>query len=177
MLLFVLKRSKPGLAGCRQWAFLVLGMLSALGGRTGAQNTVQADQQPATPANAPVVITLEEALKRAQANEPNFATALANARVAGLDKAIARAALLPSVTYHNEAIYTQPKGQGQGIGSDTFRIIANNGVREYTSQAVVGEAIGLDQIAGLRRADAAAAVATAELEIARRGLVATVVAL
>jgi len=177
MLLFVLKRSKPGLAGCRQWAFLVLGMLSALGGRTGAQNTVQADQQPATPANAPVVITLEEALKRAQANEPNFATALANARVAGLDKAIARAALLPSVTYHNEAIYTQPKGQGQGIGSDTFRFIANNGVREYTSQAVVGEAIGLDQIAGLRRADAAAAVATAELEIARRGLVATVVAL
>lgn len=178
MLLSVPKESNlaPARIWHWQWTLFALGFLSGLAGAV-AQSTVQGDQQPANPATAPVVITLEEALKRAQANEPNYATALADARVAGLDKSIARAALLPGVIYHNEALYTQPRGQGQGIGNDTFKFIANNAVREYTSQAVVGETIGLGQIAGLRRANAAAAVASAELEIARRGLVATVVGL
>ena len=83
--------------------------------------------------------------------------------------------LLPSVTYHNQAIYTQPNGlsnqSGQGTGSQPSPIfIANNAVHEYASQAVINEDIGLAQISGLRRADAAAAVAAAEMEIARRGL-------
>ena len=144
---------------------------------TRAQISVQADaQQPGT-ASSPIVISLEEALKRAQANEPGFASALADSRIAGLDKSIARAGLLPSVTYHNEALYTQPGGQGQGIGSDAFKFIANNAVHEYASQAVVNEEIGLAQISAVHRADAAAAVASAELEIARRGIVAAVTGL
>lgn len=125
---------------------------------------------------------MEEALKRAQANEPTFAAALADARVAGLDKSIARAGLLPSVTYHNQALYTQPNGlsnqAGQGVGAQPSPIfIANNAVREYASQGVVNEEIGLGQISAVRRADAAAAMASAELEIARRGLVSTVTGL
>jgi outer membrane protein TolC len=57
------------------------------------------------------------------------------------------------------------------------RFIANNAVHEYTSQGVVSETIGLQQITAVSRADATAAVASAELEIARRGLTATVVSL
>jgi outer membrane protein TolC len=175
MLLSVPQESKVAEPG--MWSTLMLGMCVVIAGAAaGAQTSVQADQQPPA-ATAPVAITLQEALKRAQANEPNLATALADARIAGLDKSIARAGLLPSVTYHNEALYTQPRGQGQGVGPDTFRFIANNAVREYSSQGVVSENIGLGQIAAVRRADAAAALASAELEIARRGLIATVVGL
>ena len=157
------------------WVLLWLCSLGLLAGTAGAQTDLQLTQQPAASAAAPALITLQEALKRAQASEPTFAAALADARVAGLDKSIARAGLLPSVTYHNQALYTQPGGQGQGIGPNTFKFIGNNAVHEYASQAVVDESIGLGQIAGVRRADAAAAVASAELEIARRGLVAAVV--
>jgi outer membrane protein TolC len=146
------------------------------------QGPVAAIGQQASSQPAPLAITLEEALKRAQVNEPTFASALADAKVAGLDKSIARAGLLPSVTYHNQALYTQPNGlsnqAGQGVGSQPSPIfIANNAVREYASQGVVNEEIGLGQISALRRADAAAAVANAELEIARRGLVSTVTGL
>ncbi len=80
------------------------------------------------------------------------------------------------MVYHNQYLYTQPNGlqnqAGQGAGAQPSPIfIANNAVREYASQAIVNQEIGLAQISGVRRADAAAAVATAELEIARRGLV------
>jgi outer membrane protein TolC len=131
------------------------------------------------PAGQPVAITLDEAIHRAQANEPSFATALADSRVAGLDRSIARAGLLPSVDWHNQGLYTQPNGllnqAGQGAGSQPSpRFIANNAVREYASQGVVNETLGLGQYAALRHANAAAAMATAELEIARRGLIATV---
>ena len=150
--------------------------------QTPPQTSVQAAPPDAATASQPVLITLDEALKRAQSSEPTFAAALADSKVAGLDRAIARAGLLPSVTYHNQGLYTQPNGltnqAGQGVSPQPSPIfIANNAVREYASQAVVNEEIGLAQISGVRRADAAAAVAAAELEIARRGLVSTVTGL
>jgi len=138
---------------------------------------------PAQPAAAqPVSITLEEALHRAQANEPSYVAAAADSRSAALDRSIARSALLPGVVYHNQYLYTEPNGlqnqAGQGAATQAApKFIANNTVHEYTSQGVVDETIGLGQIAGLRRADAAAAVAAAELEIARRGLAAAVTGL
>jgi outer membrane protein TolC len=130
----------------------------------------------------PASITLEEAIHRAQANEPSFATAVADSRVAALDRSIARSALLPGVTYHNQYLYTEPNGQlnqtGQGTASQPSpRFIANNTVHEYMSQGIVDETIGVAQVAGLRHANAAAALAAAQLEIARRGLVATVASL
>nr|WP_245818052.1 TolC family protein [Granulicella rosea] len=134
-------------------------------------------QSPATPP----VITLDEAISLARANEPAFANAAAAARVARLDKSIAAAALLPSATYHNQILYTQPNGgtnQAGSTGSQSApRFIANNAVHEYASQAVVSETFGLRQLTAVSRADAAAAVTAAELEIARRGLTATVVGL
>jgi outer membrane protein TolC len=50
-------------------------------------------------------------------------------------------------------------------------------VREYASQAVVNETLGLSSVAAVRLAQAQAAQAAAELEIARRGLVAAVASL
>lgn len=162
-------------------AFLLIAFATATFA-AAAQNTVQATPQTASATSQPVVITLEEALKRAQASEPGFAAAAADSKVAGLDRSIARAGLLPSVTYHNQALYTQPNGlknqAGQGAGSQPSPIfIANNAVREYASQAVINEDIGLAQVSAVRHADAAAALARAEFEIARRGLVSTVTGL
>src|ERR1700723_2385180 len=126
-------------------------------------------------------ITLEQAIALARANEPSFAAAAANSRVATIDHSIARAALLPSVTYHNQVLYTQPNGAVNGggpVGSQAApRFIANNAVREYASQGVVNETLGLAQATAVSRAAAAAAVATAELEISRRGLVSAVTSL
>jgi len=137
-------------------------------------------------AAGPPSITLDEAIARARANEPGFAAAVAASRVNALDKSIAQAALLPGVVYHNQYIYTQGAtgvtGSGNAsAGSATVsgvpRFIANNTVHEYQSQGVVTETIGLQQVTAVARASASAAVAEAEMEIARRGLVSTVVGL
>jgi len=153
----------------------------ALAGPANGQTRVQADQQPPA-AGTPVIITLHEAIKRAQAAEPNFAASLANARVAGLDKSIARASLLPSARANGQGIYVQPNGLrevgGEGVVNTNPKFVsADARPREYIAQGIVEENISLGGIAALRRANAADAVAKAELEIARRGLVAAVVGL
>jgi outer membrane protein TolC len=134
-----------------------------------------------TVAAQPASITLEQAIALARANEPNLAAAAANKRVTSLDHSIAQAALLPNVSYHNQVLYTQPNGAFNGSGpvgnQAAPRFIANNAVREYASQGVVTETFGLQQLTAVSRASAADAVAAAELEIARRGLVATVTGL
>jgi outer membrane protein TolC len=138
-------------------------------------------QQPPSASVSSTVITLDEAISRARANQPEFAAALAASGVANLGRSIARSTLLPSAIYHNQYIYTQPNGltnQAGPSGSQSApRFIANNAVREYASQAIVNETIGLQQFTAVSQASAAAAEAAAELEIARRGLTATVVSL
>lgn len=133
---------------------------------------------------APVVatsnITLEDALRRAQANEPLFTVAAAQSRTTQLERKDARAALLPSASYHNQFLFTQSnKSQATttqgGVSQSLPVFIANNAVHEYYSQGVVNEIVGLAQVGAVRLADANAAVAAAEFEIVRRGLVATVV--
>jgi outer membrane protein TolC len=130
---------------------------------------------------APEQVTLTEAIKRAQANEPIFASAVAAQRSAKIDGYLAKAALLPSVTYHNQMLYTQPNGQtnqGGQVGTQASPIfIANNAIHEYTSQASIDERISLSQVAGAQVVAANAARASAELEVARRGLVSAVVSL
>jgi len=160
----------------------ILGLSGALLLLTAATANVQAfgqDSASATQSVAitpvsvtPVSINVDEAIHRAEANEPNFAASLADSRVAGIDRSIALAGLLPSVQYHNQAVYTQTD-RGQTVP----RFIANNAAREYSSQAVVNQTVGLAAVAGVRRADAASARAAAELEIARRGLRSAVVSL
>ena len=126
-------------------------------------------------------ITLGQALTLARSNEPNFVAAYAASRSAQLDRSIARAGLLPSAIYHNQFLYTQPNGatnQAGSVGNQAApKFIANNTVHEYVSQGVVTETLGLTQFNALARADAAAAIANAELEVSRRGLTSTVVGL
>ena len=146
-----------------------------------AKEQSSAAQSGAVPGQ-PVVITLDEAIHRAESNEPAYAASLADNKVLELDRSIARSGLFPSVVYHNQYLYTQGNGlqnqAGQGVASQAApKFIANNAVREYASQASINETVGLAGIAGVRRADAASAMAAAELEVARRGLVAAVTGL
>jgi outer membrane protein len=126
-------------------------------------------------------ITLDQALSLARTNEPAFVAAVAASKTAQLDRSIARSSLLPSVVYHNQYLYTQPNGASNQAGADGTqaapKFIANNTVREYFSQAIVTETVGLTQYRALERAGAEAAIANAELEISRRGLTSTVVGL
>jgi outer membrane protein TolC len=125
----------------------------------------------------PPAITLPQAIALAEKNEPTYAGAVAYRGVAAADRTIARAALLPQVRYENQEIYTQPirvANPTSAGGGEGPRFIANNAVHEYLSQGVVGETIGLDTIAAYRKANAAAILAQAKLEVARRGLVVTV---
>jgi outer membrane protein TolC len=148
-----------------------------------AQKLDTSPVHPPVPATASAPVSLEDAIARAKVNEPSFAAAVAANKVAALDYSLARAALLPSVVYHNQFLYTEPAHgatnpvKAAAGATSTPRFIANNTVHEYTSQAVVTETIGVQQFAGMQRASAASAVASAELEIAKRGLVVTVVSL
>lgn len=135
-----------------------------------------------TPGNPNAPISLDEAIRRAETNQPAFAAAAAEGRATALERKDARAALLPSATYHNQYLFTQSNRthavttQG-GLNESLPVFIANNAVHEYYSQGSANETIGLAQIGAIRLADANAARAQAELEVARRGLVQTVVGL
>ncbi len=127
-------------------------------------------QQGAPVASSTLRLTLEDALARARKNSTQFQAAQTDAAIARQDRYQAAAALLPSVTYNNQALYTQSNGPGNPV-----RYIANNAVHEYISQANVHESIDLISISNFRRASAASALAKARAEIASRGLVVTVV--
>lgn len=136
--------------------------------------------------DAAPLLTLADAVAQAEKNQPAFAAAVATNKTAMLERSIARAGLLPSVVYHNQFLYTEGAqgatgsanaSAGQVASAGTPRFIANNAVHEYTSQGTVTETIGAQGLNAVARASAGAAVANAELEIARRGLVATVVGL
>jgi outer membrane protein TolC len=140
--------------------------------------TAKAQSNTPSPA-AP--ITLDEAIRRAQAVETTYSAAVADAGVAQAQRGIVRSTLLPGVVYHNQYLFTQgqtvPLDQTGSNGQSTspVRFIANNAVHEYTSQGIVTETIGGTGVADYRRTVAEAAAARARLEVSRRGLVATVV--
>jgi outer membrane protein TolC len=127
------------------------------------------ETQPASSSQAPLTLTLQDALTRARANSVQFQAALTDQGIAHEDKVQARAGLLPSVNFNNEFIYTQPNGTPSGV------FIANNTVHEYLSQGDVHQVIGYTNYADYRRARALEAVARAKAEVAKRGLVVAVV--
>jgi outer membrane protein TolC len=123
-----------------------------------------------------VVITLNDAIRLAQASEPGYAAAKATSQSAALDRSIARASLLPSARLYNQDIYTQPNGLkaegGEGVSTPNPKFVANDSrPREYIAQGIAEENLSVAGFAGVRHASAAAAMASAEQEIARRGLV------
>jgi outer membrane protein TolC len=160
---------------------LVAGLLLSGAWSAAAQETPASaiaastkDAQQSAPAPAPatpaVRLTLEDAIGRARKNSTQFQAAQTDAAIVRQDRYQAAAALLPTVTYNNQTIYTQGNGPGTPV-----RFIANNAVHEYVSQADVHESIDLQSISNFRRVSAVAALAKARAEIASRGLVVTVV--
>ncbi len=161
----------------RNWLGISAGVLTLF---WASGLVITSSAQEKSPADVPV-ISLSEAIHRAQQNEPTFANALATQKSAIIDRYLAKATLLPSVEYHNQMLYTQPNGQtnqGGQAGTQASPIfIANNAVHEYTSQAIITERVGLKQFADVQVASANAARSSAELEVARRGLISAVVSL
>lgn len=130
--------------------------------------------------NAPLTLTLQDALQRAKVNAPEYRSALTDLGIAREDRVQARASLLPNLDYDNSFIYTEGTGPlpvnciTSPAGCPSSRFIANNGVHEYISQANVHESLSLTNVAQFRRSAAALAQARAKAEIATRGLIVTV---
>jgi outer membrane protein TolC len=171
--------------GCALWIYLLTipmfvqianGQTAVLAGPQSTSSTPSASTAPQTSAPQPVgagqgqVITLTEALKLAHANDLQFQTAQTNAKIAHENRLQARDARLPTVHALNQFLYTEGNGTPSGV------FIANDGVHVYNEQAVVREdLLALVRSGQERQAQAAEAVARAKEEIARRGLVQTVV--
>jgi len=136
--------------------------MAALGAVAAAQNP--------PPANGPVTITVADALTRARQYGGQIQSANLAVLLAGEDRVQARAARLPSVSAFNQYINTQGNGTPSGV------FVANDGVHIYNEQAVVHEEL-LSYLRNgeVRRAMAAEAVARAKVEVAVRGLNATVI--
>jgi len=115
-------------------------------------------------------ITLEDALTRARQFGGQVQSATLAALQAKEDTAQTRAARLPSVNAFNQFIYTQGNGTPSGV------FVANDGVHIYNEQAVVHEeALAFVRHGEVNRAIAAEAVSRAKIDVAARGVTATVV--
>ncbi len=90
--------------------------------------TCGAFAQPPAPAPT-LTLTLQDALDRARANSQQLLSADIAARIAHEDKVQAKAALLPTATWENGYIYTQPNGTDTGV------FVTNNGPHVYTNLA------------------------------------------
>ena len=120
---------------------------------------------------APATLTLKDALALAQKNDPSVLAAATDELVAREDRRQAAALRYPSLSGRSEYLGTE--GNGKLAES---RFVTNDGVHVYRDWAVVHQDFSPGVLAGVavERARAAEALAKARLEIARRGLAATV---
>jgi outer membrane protein TolC len=137
--------------------------------KVSGQVSIPAATADTNATQAPLVLTLQDAVARAKVNDPQFRAALTELGLAHEDSVQSRAQLLPNVNYNMQFIYTQ------GNGSQPGRFTANNGVHEYIAQGNVHQAFSPGMLADYRRVEAAEALSRAKSEIATRGLVVTVV--
>ena len=117
-----------------------------------------------------LILTLPDAMERAKANSQQLLSADINARLAHEDRVQAKAALLPTATLINGFSYTQPNGPDNSL---TF--VTNDGPRVYTTLANVhADVYSPGKRADYQMSIAAESIARAKVEIAARGLIATV---
>src|SRR5579875_1505069 len=115
-------------------------------------------------------ITLRDAIARARQYGGVVQSANLAAEQAREDTKQVRAARLPQVSWLNQYINTQGNGTPSGV------FVANDGVHVYNEQAAVHqELLSAARRGELNRALAAEAVARAKVEVAARGLNATVI--
>ena len=121
-------------------------------------------------AQVPLQITLQEALTRAKVYGGAISSATLVTALAREDLKQAKAAALPTVNAFNQFIYTEGNGTPSGV------FVANDGVHIYNEQAVVHqELFSLTRRGEIRRASAALATSQARMDVAARGLAATIV--
>jgi outer membrane protein TolC len=131
---------------------------------------LHAQNPPGTTQQAALTIDLNNALERARANSPQLRSAAVGVSLAAEERLQARAALLPSLNYQNQFLYTQGNSTPSGV------FIGNDGVHIYNSQAVVHQDLfSPERLAEYRRTLAAQALAAARRDVAEMGLVAAVV--
>ena len=125
-------------------------------GISAAQDTASpAAKRPAqaTSAGGPALkLTLEDALARARKNSVQFQAALTDSAIARQDRFQAGTALLPSVIYNNQVLYTKaaPPAAATQTGFPVV-FIANNAVHEYVSQGNIHESIDLASVSNFNR--------------------------
>ena len=104
--------------------FTMLGLVS-MATAQNTTNTLGAETVANQPtSNAPLTLTLQDALARARKNSPEYRAALTEYGLAKEDRVQGRAALLPSANYDAAFLYTQ------GNGTTAGRFVAANGVHE-----------------------------------------------
>ncbi len=124
----------------------------------------------AAAAQSPPNIDLNSALTRARQYGGLVQPANAALALAKEDRVQARAAALPQVSALSQYIYTQPNGTPSGV------FVSNDGPHVYNDQGVVHEDLMPLILKGeQRRAAAAEATARAKVDMAMRGLNATVI--
>ncbi len=121
--------------------------------------------------HAPLTLTFKDALGLAEKNDPTVSAAATDAASAHEDYRQTRESLLPSLSGRSEYLGTQGNGK-----LPTGRFVTNDGVHVYREWAVVHQDLssGTFSRSGLQKSSAAEALSRAKLEIARRGLAATV---
>ena len=118
----------------------------------------------------PPTISLQDALARAKQYGGQIQSANLAVLQAREDRVQARANRLPTLNSLNQFIYTEGNGTPSGV------FVANDGVHVYNEQAVVHQDLLAPVRQGeIRRAMAAEAIAKAKVEVAARGLTATVI--
>jgi len=128
---------------------------------------VQSDQQTAPP----ITITLHDALDLAKKNDARFLGAVGDTKVAHEDRIQARNATLPSISESTQYLGTQGNGK-----TPNGRFVTQDGVHVYREWGVFREDMPPDtyMLVGMHRASIAEATARAKVEIAERGLTASV---
>jgi outer membrane protein TolC len=118
---------------------------------------------------ATVTIDIKTALERARSYSPKLQSAALEVDIARIERAIAKSTFLPTVSFNNQFLYTQPNGAPEGV------FVANNSVHEYVSQGVIRQDIlAPGRMAEYRRSVAAETVAAAKRDVELQGIVATV---
>ncbi|MFL6351452.1 MAG: TolC family protein [Bryobacteraceae bacterium] len=138
----------------------------------GSSVVVQCQALVPEPQNPPasVVIDLKDALSRAHKYGLQLEPATLAVAQAREDRIQAKAATLPSLNAFNQFIYTEGNGTPSGV------FVANDGVHVYNEQAQIHQdLLSFMRRGEIRRAQAAEAAARARLDVAARGLNATVI--
>jgi len=119
----------------------------------------------------PAVLTLQDALQRAQRNDTQFQTAVGDAAIAREDRVQAHAALFPALSNTTQFLGNSPNGV-----NPNGRFVSLDGVEMYREWGVAHQEFSANTftLASVKKAQASEVAAEAKLEVARRGLGVTV---